>query len=764
MHSYAGLTDHDFELLVADLLGTDESRSYEVFARGPDLGVDLRFEDDDCGWHVVQCKHYTHSTMSTLRRDARKEARKLARLTPAPASYRFVTSRRLTPGNKRDLKADLAPFIRRQAHILGEDDLELLLGRHAAVERRHIKLWLPSSAQLQTLMAAATYSRSKAMAEQIRDLLPRWVSSHAFFEARDMLRRGHVCVIAGVPGIGKTTLAKILLADAINDGYEPVWVSADIDEANDVWDATERHVFYYDDFLGREALTRRLVKNEEDRLLEFMRRVTASKTKLFVLTTREYILQQAGQLYDQLAVEGIEGRKFLLELDGYTRSDRARIFYNHAFSSGQLSRGARRALLKDRAYEAVIDHPAYNPRQIEWITGLAGHELTEADNADYVGFAVAALDDPIRVWRHGFEHQLDDAQRALLLALASMPNDVEHHDVQRAFEGFCAAAGISTRGRAFETALKVLDDSFVRSDHDRDSIFVTVYNPSVADFLLSYFSTSPTDAILAVRGAAFFEQVEKLGRLARTPELSPALSVEYVDAVERCFDAPSCSWWEVYFGRDATRPTTTRRRASPEDRVDVIGQMKTWPGPYREEPIHTRIRDLYTTRKKAVRAAWAEGRGEPNDVLRLLRAMQRRGEGIQAFAIAAKTVVTSNLHYPQAFGSLLALRDLAPTIFEADEWAGLRRAFFVVADEELTNWHEMRDADQVDDIERYANRMDVDLDGSLVREARELLEERIAEAEERAEEESDEREVEDEPELEDADAEIEAMFIRLADD
>ena len=44
---------------------------------------------------------------------------------------------------------------------------------------------------------------------------------------------------------------------------------------------------------------------------------------------------------------------------------------------------ARVALLKGCAYEQIIDHPAYNPRQIEWITGLSGHRLTAADNSDY---------------------------------------------------------------------------------------------------------------------------------------------------------------------------------------------------------------------------------------------------------------------------------------------------------------------------------------------------------------------------------------------
>jgi Restriction endonuclease len=767
VHSFAALTDHDFEMLIADLLGAEEGVRYEVFARGPDLGVDVRYEDGDGGWHVVQCKHYLRSTIANLRQAARDEAKKVTRLEPRPASYRFVTSRALTVANKRDLKQDLRPFIRRQGDILGENDVELLLGRHEAVERRHIKLWLPSSTQLRTLLASATYSRSKALAEEINDLLPRWVPGHVFFEARELLNRERVCVIAGVPGIGKTTLAKMLLADAIAEGYEAIAVSADIEEAWSVYDPGQRQIFYYDDFLGRTALTERLGKNEEDRLLTFMRRVAASRTTLFVLTTREYILQQARQLYEQLAIQGVEGRRFLLELQSYSRTDRARIFYNHAFFSGQLSRQARQALLADRAYEAIIDHRAYNPRQIEWITGLSGHQLTDEDNANYVAFAVAALDDPARIWRYGFEHQLDETQRALLLVLVTMSDQVEHDDLQRAFDSFAEVAGISTRRRAFERALKVLDDSFVRTYQDVGKVFIRPYDPSVADFLASYLADSPSDAKLAIRSAVFFEQVRSLSRMLRDTPLLEQAAGDYIDAVERCFQAPSCSWHQVYFGREATEPTTTREWRSLEDRADFIGQMKRWPSAYREEPHRSRTREVYAAAKQMVREGWADHRGDPDDAIRLLRGMRRRGEGITVAALAAKTLITSGLHYAQAFGRLIELRALAPSIFTEHEWGEYRREYVSMADQELLNWNEMGAMDEIDDLEYYAEKMGLELDRPAVREARQSLEAKIERAEdlaiEQARDRDEEEDIEPEPEAEDDDEEIEALFTRLAE-
>ena len=763
VRSFAALTDHDFELLVADLFGAEEGVRYEAFARGPDQGVDLRREGDDDALHVVQCKHYLHSSLATLRNDARKETKKLAALEPRPTTYRFVTSRRLTRDNKRALKADLAPYIKRQADIWGEDDLELLLGRHPDVERRHIKLWLPSSAQLQSLLAAGTYSRSRALAEEIAQLLPRWVPGQVFHRARELLRERRVCVIAGVPGIGKTTLAKMLLADALDDGFEAIAVSADIEEAWELYSPERPQAFYYDDFLGRTALTVRMGRNEEDRLLMFMRRVARSRSTLFVLTTREYILQQARQLYEQLAVEGIDQQKFLLELSGYSRLDRARIFYNHAFFSGEVSAQARRSLLRDRAYEAIIDHRAYNPRQIEWITGLSGHNLTAADNSDYVNFAVGALDDPTRIWRHGFEHQLDEAQRALLLVLVTMPDRVEHDDLEQAFNAFCVAAGIATRGRAFTRALEVLDDSFVRTYHDVGRVFVRFYDPSVEDFLGGYLADSPADAQLCIRGAIFFEQATKLSGLLAAPEIPPAaVADDIVDALERTFESASCTWWNVYVGRDATDTTTMRRRVNLEERLDTIGRMRGWAEPYSVAPLRDRIAALYSAGLQSLLERWESGRGEEEHALALVRALQARGELTREMVAAAKTLITSGLHYPYAFRHLVTLRRLVPDAFATPEWDELRRSYLIVVEEELANWQEFSALDEIDELESRAAQLGVDLDPTELRQVRERVAQAIDEAEDRAAELADEHRVEDEPEHEEDDGEIEVLFTRLA--
>lgn len=180
----------------------------------------------------------------------------------------------------------------------------------------------------------------------------------------------------------------MLLADAVLDGYEPIEVSSDIEEGWSALDDGVKQVFLYDDFLGRTALSERFAKNEDRRLIDFMRRATRSPASLFILTTREYILRQATELYERLSQEGLDSDRFLLELPDYTSLDRARIFANYVFHSPHLSKAFRRALLVDKSYEKIIYHANYNPRTIELITGLAKRWDDTVTPDNYVDYAL----------------------------------------------------------------------------------------------------------------------------------------------------------------------------------------------------------------------------------------------------------------------------------------------------------------------------------------------------------------------------------------
>lgn len=57
-----------------------------------------------------------------------------------------------------------------------------------------------------------------------------------------------------MPGIGKSTLAEMLIYAHLAKGYEPVVIQADIAEGRKLYRSDRKQIFYFDDFLGQTYL------------------------------------------------------------------------------------------------------------------------------------------------------------------------------------------------------------------------------------------------------------------------------------------------------------------------------------------------------------------------------------------------------------------------------------------------------------------------------------------------------------------------------
>lgn len=718
---YDNFSPHDFELFVADLLGAELGVRFETFPRGADGGVDLRYVARNRRRpHVVQCKHYTGSTFSTLMTAARQEAKRLPELRPKPLSYRFVTSRGLTAANKRKLVAALSPWITHENDVLGAQDLEGLLNRHPEIERRQVKLWLTGGTQLAALLRAGTIHRSQSLLDEIERAMPRFVQGHVFTDARNQLREEHVLIVAGVPGIGKTTLARMLLADAVLDGYEPIEVSADIEEAWEILDDTVKQVFLYDDFLGRTALAERFAKNEDRRLIEFMRRTARRRSSLFVLTTREYILRQAVQLYERLDHEGIDSSRFLLALPDYTPLDRARIFANHAFHSPRLTRAMRRDLLKGEAYLRIINHRNYNPRTIEWITGLAGSWDRDIEPRDYAAFALRTLGHPELIWKHAFEQEIDDHGRALVLALISLPRGVALRDLEFAFDALCRERGLSLATRAFDRTLAALDDSLVRTSHRDDhwrstTVVADPHDPSIIDFIVDFLARSPEDVRQLARASVFFEQASWLWATAMEPATAPAVETlaELRAALQRTYTSNAITPVTVPVGPNAwsyrklgTRDLEGRLLLLLEVARDSVEFGAWWRESFGE-----------------LLSRWSQGEGESESLLKLLAALDHNdGVDIGAGAVAARNVLSAGYHYVQGMEWLHELRTRFPEAFSPDEWADCVSEFDTwLANSLSSSAEDMSDIGELDFVDRVADLFGLTIDGETWSEAQESV-------------------------------------------
>lgn len=505
MRDVSVLSDIEFEELVADLLAADLGLSVERFARGPDGGVDLRWTTPTGKAAIGQCKHYVGSTFSQLRAAARREVAHVE--NTRPERYLFITSQDLTVPQKAALVGDMSPWLAGPQDVLGSRDIDGMITRFPHVEQAHPKLWLSTGTQLFWATHADLAARSAALRSRIDLAIPRYVANASFARGQSILAAQSVCVIAGLPGIGKTMLAYALVADAMSDGFEPVEVSGDINDAWTAYRTEAPQVFLYDDFLGQLSFSERLGKNEDARLSDFIGRVAGVKSKLLVMTTREYILQDARRVYPKLGAID-DANHLVLELHDYTREERARILYNHLWHS-DLPSPALAEVAADGCLR-IVDHPNYSPRLIEYCTGPA----FDRESQGYVERFLDSLEHPEQIWRAAFEDHLDAVQRLIAVALATLPARTDLDDLMSAHESLCRSCGVATTAAQFRNGVQVLEGTFLAVEMAYGTSKVRFHNPSIRAFVLDWLGRDQQLVADVIRSAIFFEQVSYLHRFA----------------------------------------------------------------------------------------------------------------------------------------------------------------------------------------------------------------------------------------------------------
>src|SRR5207237_5124821 len=144
-----------------------------------------------------------------LLQEVKREAAKVKKLNPA--QYVFATTVPLSPTDKDRIIEIIGPTFLVSGDVLGPAELNNLLGQHPEIETKHFKLWLASTAVLQRVLHNAEVTRSAFKVRQVYQQARRYVMSRAYHQALEMLDKERVVIVAGPPGIGKTSLADLLL-------------------------------------------------------------------------------------------------------------------------------------------------------------------------------------------------------------------------------------------------------------------------------------------------------------------------------------------------------------------------------------------------------------------------------------------------------------------------------------------------------------------------------------------------------------------------
>lgn len=504
-YNFKNISPIDFEELCRDLLQKELNLTFESFTEGKDGGIDFRYSDGT-NLIILQCKRFTKDTFSSLETELKKELSKVKALNPT--RYILMTSFGLTPPNEQTILNLFSPYILSTSDIYGKNDINNLLGKFGDIEKKHYKLWFSSTSILSHLLHSGTYNRSTDKLSKIQEKLKIYVINESYNNAIDILNQNNYCVISGIPGIGKTTLADILSFQYIQQEFEFLFISNNISEAWELLKQDTKQLFYFDDFLGRNFLEDRLKKNEDDSLISFIEHVKKDKSKKFILTTREYILSQAKHTYKKLDNGNLELAKCTLDLGNYTKLIKAKIFYNHLFYS-DLNFEYINALLKNKTYQTVIEHRNYNPRLIEFITKKNIEQLVSAD--EYPSFVINKFNNPESIWEEAFE-KLSNSAKCVLYELAISSDEILLNELNQAYNKFyknmAKEYNFSITPSDFDSAIKELDNNFTKiSMDDYKQSIISFHNPSIRDFLITLINSNNPIKEILIDNLIYFNQI-----------------------------------------------------------------------------------------------------------------------------------------------------------------------------------------------------------------------------------------------------------------
>lgn len=500
------LTDFDFEKVCKDLYEDLLRVPLEIFSPGKDGGTDLRHVKSNGHTTVIQCKHWMQSGRAKLIKHYRDtESHKVA--TIAPDRYILATTASLTVNSKEQLSEILGGYLKSTEDIHGLHEIVEFLRARPAIVARHIRLWLNSTGILSALLNRDVMNRGRRLIKDIDDACRTYVPNPSFDRARAILEDTHGCIIVGVPGIGKSTLAHVLLATYAKEGYSIVDATGRLEDIDRIWEDTEKQIFFLDDFLGEVVLDRPQATLASRNLKRLLRDTADSNTKRLVMTSREYLVVRAKETSESLTHMSLHLNACFLDIGDYTWPIRAAILYNHVFFAG-LSDAHRVEFAQPIVHLPIIKHPNYSPRLIEHaiseINARPGEHVKAGD------VVMENLRNPRRLWEKLIEEVFDSDELAIVFVLFSVSRYATIDALETAWRSYLGLEEIPESSRRFRRALNRLQSTMIRQGKYGEVNTIEFHNPSVRDYLLSYVREHTDILRRLLDTAIYFDQVQSL--------------------------------------------------------------------------------------------------------------------------------------------------------------------------------------------------------------------------------------------------------------
>ncbi len=517
---HSNLSPEDFERLVRDVLEIrDAPLTFRTYRKGKDDGIDFKC-NDEAEKIIGQAKLYKND-YSQLKRGLSNELIKVRR--QKPSRYILATSVTLGDANIQEIINLFEGYIKTAEDIIDGEQLNKYLGqpRYKHLLKSYSKLLVPDLNMLEMFFEDVInrdiQNRTRRELAEIEQGRKVFVQCSAFEEALTRLEEDRVLIISGNPGIGKTTLAHMMVNYLIFEyGKQIDFIYCkSLDEIDRAFKPERIQVFLWDDFWGQKFDEIPSSSSYFNHFEKVIKDFTYTKPHYLIITSREYIIRKVSKVQGRNIKNVIDLNKFMLNADFYTDEDRLRILLNHIYFSGFEKEYFYNLEYSEKELDVIINHSNYTPRHIDYfIKYIYTDEYREQYGSRYTFLRdfLKYLRNPNEYWAEVFEKQSPTAQLILVILLISC-DPMSLQDLKSSFLNYQEQArkvlNLAIEPLLFEQELFKLEELFIRTEEFYNiDVFVQFQSPGIKDYLLEYIRQHMNAwAEVLIPGAMFFNQL-----------------------------------------------------------------------------------------------------------------------------------------------------------------------------------------------------------------------------------------------------------------
>lgn len=326
--------------------------------------------------------------------------------------------------------------------------------------------------------------------------------TNAYKEAKEKLEQQNVIILHGEPWVGKTSTARKLVMNYIDQGY--LFLYGNVDDLVEIKSKVAmegKMICLLDDFLGSNVqyLEKNVAESTLDKIINIFKN---SKNKKLIMTTRTYIYNNCKQLfYKFYHATGIKD-EYLIDVANYNYLEKGNILYNHLQKNELLGTTQYEQIVDEYFFEDIIEHENFNPGVISLIC----ERMKDKKDRNIKEYIREALKNPEGLWEEEYQ-KLTKYEKMILTIIVLFGVKVPEEYVREQFNQIMENEHKQLMVEdIFAKSLDRLTISFIKVTFDEDDEReLEVCKHSIADYIISKIKKDQIDIEVYIKSANYAE-------------------------------------------------------------------------------------------------------------------------------------------------------------------------------------------------------------------------------------------------------------------